>query len=89
MDHREGRVIVHQKLTFKINGERQETRLDVMMAVSPSCPAVWLQGRTITLDVSPSDTVDGVKQAIQDLEGESCCQPVNVIIPVPSTSCTS
>ncbi|CAN0179903.1 unnamed protein product [Ectocarpus sp. 6 AP-2014] len=28
-----------------------------------------LQGRTITLDVAPSDTIDGVKQTIQDLEG--------------------
>jgi len=28
-----------------------------------------LTGRTITLDVSPSDTVDGVKQTIQDREG--------------------
>ncbi|CAM9192122.1 unnamed protein product [Ectocarpus sp. 8 AP-2014] len=28
-----------------------------------------LTGRTITLDVAPSDTIDGVKQTIQDLEG--------------------
>lgn len=32
-----------------------------------------LQGRTITLDVAPSDTIDGVKQTIQDREG-ACCQ---------------
>lgn len=30
-----------------------------------------LQGRTITLDVAPSDTIDGVKQTIQDREGKS------------------
>jgi len=34
MAHREGNVIVHQKLTFKIDGAKQETRLDVMFAVS-------------------------------------------------------
>ncbi|CAM9123715.1 unnamed protein product [Ectocarpus sp. 12 AP-2014] len=28
-----------------------------------------LTGRTITLDVAPSDTIDGVKQTIQDREG--------------------
>jgi len=28
-----------------------------------------LAGRTITLDVAPSDTVDGVKQTIEDREG--------------------
>ncbi len=32
-----------------------------------------LQGRTITLDVAPSDTVDGVKQTIEDREGKSRC----------------
>lgn len=29
-----------------------------------------MQGKTITLDVEPSDTIDGVKQKIQDKEGE-------------------
>ena len=37
-----------------------------------SLPAPDLQGRTITLDVAPSDTVDGVKQTIEDREGKPC-----------------
>lgn len=28
-----------------------------------------VQGKTITLDVEPSDTIEGVKQKIQDKEG--------------------
>lgn len=29
-----------------------------------------VQGKTITLDVEPSDTIEGVKQKIQDKEGK-------------------
>lgn len=32
-----------------------------------------IQGKTITLDVEPSDTIEGVKQKIQDKEGKLSC----------------
>lgn len=39
--------------------------------ITSTCSADTVQGKTITLDVEPSDTIEGVKQKIQDKEGET------------------